>query len=80
MIHEFKIRKECTLFFAENPYTYETVEGVAHRIGRKMEHVQPALDELVQISILEQISAGAHTLYRYQKPDMTLIGEFDEGT
>ena len=36
--HEIMLGIECTLFFEENPYTFDNLEGLAYRLGRKQEH------------------------------------------
>lgn len=62
------LRMECTLFFQENPYTFETAEGLALRLGRKREHIEPILQHLVSLSILEKIGEGDRAIYRYNQP------------
>lgn len=68
------LQTECTLFFEENPYAFETVEGLANRLGRKIEHIQPVLESLVKLSILSQVGTQKHVLYRYSQPDSMEIG------
>lgn len=60
---------ECTLFFQENPYTFETLEGIAMRLGRHREDIKTAIDQLISISILEIIGEGEHAIYRYIQPE-----------
>ena len=60
---------ECTLFFQENPYTFETLEGIALRLGRQREDIKIAIDHLISISILEIIGEGEHAIYRYIQPE-----------
>jgi hypothetical protein len=71
---DLMLQTECTLFFEENPYALETVEGLANRLGRKIEHIQPVLERLVQLSILSQVGVQKHVLYRYSQPDSLEIG------
>ncbi|GAB7389250.1 hypothetical protein BSNK01_30880 [Bacillaceae bacterium] len=73
MEHQLIIQTECLLFFEENPHAYETAEGLAWRLGRKVEHIQPVLKQLVELSILSQIGTGERALYRYSQPDVTII-------
>ncbi|MEG9295806.1 hypothetical protein V6B33_05050 [Mangrovibacillus sp. Mu-81] len=66
---------ECTLFFQENPYTFETLEGLAVRLGRNLEDLRPVLDALVENTILEVIGTGAQSIYRYIQPVWVDINE-----
>jgi hypothetical protein len=66
---------ECTLFFQENPYTFETLEGLSVRLGRNLEDLRPILDILVDHTILEVIGSGAQAIYRYIQPVMIDIDE-----
>ncbi|MFC4768034.1 hypothetical protein [Effusibacillus consociatus] len=65
------LQMECTLFFQENPYTLETLAGLALRLGRKPEDIRPALQHLVSLSILEEIGEGERAIYRYNHPVVT---------
>jgi hypothetical protein len=60
---------ECTLFFQENPYTFETLDGIALRLGRHREDIRIVIEHLISISILEIIGEGEHAIYRYIQPD-----------
>lgn len=62
---------ECNLFFQENPYTFETLEGLSLRLGRNREDLKPILDNLVSLSILEKIGEGERSIYRYITPNIT---------
>ncbi|WP_274364413.1 hypothetical protein [Paenibacillus thermotolerans] len=62
------LRLECTLFFQGNPYAFETEEGLAVRLGRRVEHIKPVLIELVNSSILEKTGDGDLAIYRYVEP------------
>lgn len=74
MTYWLKVQTECSLFFEENPYAYETVDGLADRLGRRSEHILPALNQLVALSILEQIGTEENALYHYLQPDQIIIG------
>ncbi|MGG0719938.1 hypothetical protein ABE096_20515 [Robertmurraya massiliosenegalensis] len=63
------LKVECTLFFEENPYTLETAEGLASRLGRKTNELVLILEHLVAVSILEKIGEGDQAIYRYVQPD-----------
>jgi hypothetical protein len=65
------LQMECTMFFQENPYTFETVDGLAIRLGRKVEDLDPIIQRLVALSILDKIGEGVRTIYRYKIPNMT---------
>lgn len=65
------LRTECNLFFQENPYTYETTQGLAVRLGRKADHLKPILEELVSLSILEKVGEGERSIFRYIEPAIT---------
>lgn len=60
---------ECTLFFQENPYTFETLNGIALRLGRSPEDIKLAIEHLMSISILEMIGEGEQAIYRYIAPN-----------
>lgn len=68
------IQTECTLFFEQNPYSFETVEGLAERLGRTPEVLRPALEKLESLSILSQINTGDRPLYRYNQPNIINVG------
>lgn len=67
----FQLQLECTLFFEENPYTLESSDGLALRLGRKSEHLEAILDRLVTLCILERIGDGPRSIYRYIQPIVT---------
>ncbi|WP_276353278.1 hypothetical protein [Cohnella caldifontis] len=62
------LRIECTAFFRQNPYTFETEEGIALRLGRVGADVRPALEHLVDSGILNRIGEGSSAIYRYLQP------------
>lgn len=64
------LQMECTLFFQMNPHAYETVEGLALRLGRKPEHLDHILQQLVSLTILKRIGEGERSIYCYNQPDM----------
>ncbi|MBU8906282.1 hypothetical protein [Desertibacillus haloalkaliphilus] len=63
---------ECTLFFQGNPYAYETVDGLALRIGRDPEDLFEILNQMVETSVLEVVGTGESAIYHYIKPVETI--------
>jgi hypothetical protein len=61
------------LFFQQNPFAVDTARGLAVRLGRKVEHVEPVLDRLVDLAILVRVQEGEVTVYRFTHPDATTI-------
>lgn len=74
--HLNPLQIECTMFFQENPYTFETLDGLSIRLGRNLEDLRPILDILVRNSILEVIGTDDRAIYRYVQP---LSIEIQEG-
>lgn len=66
--NDLLLRLECSLFFQQNPYTLETEEGVALRIGRMSKDLRPVLEYLVGHGILDKIGEGEAAIYRYLQP------------
>ncbi|ADU30485.1 hypothetical protein [Evansella cellulosilytica] len=66
---------ECTIFFQENPYSYETLHGLGRRLGRNPIDLQPVLEKLVHSTILEMIGEGDSAIYRYVQPKINQIDE-----
>jgi hypothetical protein len=66
----FPLQMECTLFFQENPFAFETADGLALRLGRKTDHLLPVLQYLVSTAILEEIRNGDNPIYRYIQPSI----------
>ncbi len=69
---DIMLRIECTLFFQENPYTFDNIEGLANRIGRKHEQLQPILNLLVSQSIIMRVGEGHNAIYQYVQPEISL--------
>jgi hypothetical protein len=70
--HEIYLGIECTLFFEENPYTFDSLEGIAYRLGRKQEHLKPILNRLVMQAILVRVGEGNQAIYQYVQPEINL--------
>jgi hypothetical protein len=64
-----QLKMECTRFFIENPYAYESLDGLAIRVGRKPESLIPVIDEMIVQEILESIHSGKQKIYHYKKPN-----------
>ncbi|OLO26147.1 hypothetical protein BTR23_24130 [Alkalihalophilus pseudofirmus] len=74
-IHFSPLQVELTMFFQENPYTFETVNGLAIRLGRNIEDLHSVLNQLVDNMILEVIGTGDTAIYRYIQPDFMDLHE-----
>lgn len=59
---------ECTLFVQENLYDYETLEKIALRLGKQPEEIEPTINYLTSLSILEINGDGEKVSYRYVPP------------
>ncbi|QOY36678.1 hypothetical protein AWH56_003110 [Anaerobacillus isosaccharinicus] len=73
--HLSPLQVECTMFFQENPYAYETVQGLEIRLGRKAEDLSVVLSQLVDSMILEIIGTGESAIYRYVQPVSVGLGK-----
>ncbi|MFC4401667.1 hypothetical protein [Gracilibacillus xinjiangensis] len=69
------LRLECTLYFENNPYAYETVNGLSMRLGRNPSDLVTILQQLVSLNILEIIGEGDFAIYHYKQPNF--ISEAD---
>jgi hypothetical protein len=63
-----KLQVECVMFFHNNPYALESIEGLSLRLGRDIEHLEATLVRLVSLAILERIGIGPRSIYRYIPP------------
>jgi hypothetical protein len=63
-----KLQVECVMFFQNNPYALESIEGLSLRLGRNAEHLEAILLRLVSLAILERIVNGPRSIYRYIPP------------
>jgi hypothetical protein len=63
-----KLQVECVIFFQNNPYALESIEGISLRLGRNVEHLEAIVLRLVSLSILEKIGNGPRSIYRYIPP------------
>jgi hypothetical protein len=63
-----KLQVECVMFFHNNPYALESIEGLSLRLGREVELLEAILLRLVSLAILERIGNGPRSIYRYIPP------------
>ena len=49
---------DIVTFFVQNPYTCDSIESLALRIGRQPEQVQPVLDDLSRVGLLKKTDLG----------------------
>jgi hypothetical protein len=54
---------DIVTFFVRNPYAYDSAEGLAVRIGRRVAHVQPVLDGLAEAGLLDVLEVGGVRIY-----------------
>ncbi|MDC3414990.1 hypothetical protein NC797_15305 [Aquibacillus sp. 3ASR75-11] len=62
------LQLECTLYFEKNPYAYETIEGLALRLGREPSDLSPIVQHLVSLDIIEALGEGDSAIYHYNQP------------
>ncbi|QHS21920.1 hypothetical protein GWK91_02725 [Virgibacillus sp. MSP4-1] len=67
---ELPLQLECTMYFEHNPYAYETIEGLAVRLGRSPADLEKTLRHLVSLNILEMIGEGNSAIYCYNQPNL----------
>jgi hypothetical protein len=64
------IRIELLTFFQANPYTRDTVDGLALRLHRPRQQVEEALHALSALGILEKCGTENITIYRLRNGDL----------
>lgn len=67
------LQTECALFFEENPYAFETVKGLATRLGRPVEDLESVLENLTHLCILRKTGDGLHAYYQYIEPQILSV-------
>mgnify|MGYP000002774908 CR=1 FL=1 len=65
-----EIRVRLLRFFSANPFTVDTLSGIALRIGRLEEEVRTELERLVALGILRRSGEAEKALYSYVRPQM----------
>jgi hypothetical protein len=54
---------DIVTFFVRNPYTCDSAESLAVRIGRRPAQIQPVLDSLAQAGLLHAVDLGNVRVY-----------------
>ncbi|MFH1395127.1 MAG: hypothetical protein ABIH09_03120 [Candidatus Omnitrophota bacterium] len=62
-----KLMKEVLAFFFQNQSSVDSASGISAWVRNKRENVQPVLDELVKLGILEEDSIGSAKGYCYTR-------------
>ncbi len=50
-------------FFVQNPYTCDSAQSLAVRIGRRPEQIRPVLDGLAEAGLLNRVDLGGVRVY-----------------
>ncbi|KAA0546939.1 helix-turn-helix transcriptional regulator [Bacillus sp. BGMRC 2118] len=72
------IMKEVVEYLTENPYSYETVEGLSMKIGRKEKDLEIVLEELVSANIITEKGSSHHPVYTLSKQTEHFQLQFSE--
>lgn len=64
------LQMECTFYFEQNPYAFETVDSIAVRLGRDSEKLKSVLQQLEGLSIIDRKGEGEQAVYHYRLPDV----------
>lgn len=54
---------DLVTFFVQNPFTCDTAEGLAMRIGRQPYQVEPVLERLTEMKLLNKSYTGPYCVY-----------------
>jgi hypothetical protein len=54
---------DLVTFFVQNPYAYDSAEGLAVRIGRRLDQIKPVLDGLVEAGLLRSVDLEDSRIY-----------------
>ncbi|GGA42352.1 hypothetical protein [Paenibacillus physcomitrellae] len=65
---QLTLQMECTLFFENNPYAYQTLDGLSTRLGRHADQLDGVLNRLVELSILNRVGDGTRAIYYFNAP------------
>ncbi|MEI7025935.1 hypothetical protein [Paenibacillus sp. y28] len=68
--HRLTLNMECVLFFQQNPYTLETADGIAMRLGRKRQDLEPVLHQMESNGVVQKSGQEPDAIYRYVSPDV----------
>jgi hypothetical protein len=58
---------DVVTFFVQNPFTCDTADSLAMRIGRQSHQVEPVLERLVELRLLAKSSVGCYCVYEMTK-------------
>lgn len=74
------VKWDLIRFFHDNPHTQDTIENIAHYIGRDVQTIQPALNDLVKAKVLAAETVSDVTVYRLvaDEPTNETISRFME--
>lgn len=61
------VKWDLVRFFHDNPHTADTVENIAHYVGREVNAIKTELDELARSGVLIAEQKPAITIYRLAK-------------
>jgi hypothetical protein len=75
------IKIGLVIFLHHNPGALDTAEGLSRWLGKTEREVQPALDELVNVGIVEVFGEGPSSIYSYTQDEYILqvIDQFISG-
>lgn len=79
---KLSLQMECTLLFQSHPYMIENLEGLALRLGRKIEDIKPVIELLIHQQIIKLMGSNKESpLYCYNEPvvitDMDIKSELN---
>lgn len=60
-----RIKLELITFFKDNPGTVDSAEKISVRLGRSLQEVMKALEELSEHGICHKIPSRPHPIYMY---------------
>ncbi|MDP3014631.1 MAG: hypothetical protein Q8M92_10330 [Candidatus Subteraquimicrobiales bacterium] len=69
---------DLVIFFYNNPHTIDTVDGLAARIGRRVERIGKDIEELSEAEVVEKRIQGDLVLYSFSSnpESYALVGKF----
>lgn len=65
------LKLECMMYFENNSFAYETVDGLSMRLGRKATDLEQILLHLVSLQILTVVGEGKSAVYHYNQPHLS---------
>ncbi|NQT33151.1 MAG: hypothetical protein HQ594_05715 [Candidatus Omnitrophica bacterium] len=67
-----KLAKDILVFFYENPFSIDSVGGISAWVNGDRKEVQLALDELVDLGVLERDSMGTTKGFSYTRDEKVM--------